>query len=46
MIRVPFFLIFSFHKGTLNQKGQKALLRNLVTEYLRLHGSWKREQRN
>ena len=23
MIRVPFFLIFSFNKGTLNQKGQK-----------------------
>ena len=23
IIRVPFFLIFSFNKGTLNQKGQK-----------------------
>ena len=23
MIRVPFFLIFSFNKGNLNQKGQK-----------------------
>ena len=23
IIRVPFFLMFSFNKGTLNQKGQK-----------------------
>ena len=32
MIRVPFFVLFGFNKGALNQKGQKGtvLLRNLV----------------
>ena len=29
IIRVPFFLLFGFNKGTLNQKGNRVLLRNL-----------------
>ena len=30
IIRVPFFLIFSFNKGTRNKKGKRVLPRNLV----------------
>ena len=32
MIRVPFFLLFGFNKGTQNKKGKRALLRNLVSD--------------
>ena len=30
MIRVPFFLLFGFNKGTQEKKGTRALLRNLI----------------
>ena len=30
IIMVPFFVIFSLNKGTLNQKGKRVLLRNPV----------------
>ena len=29
IIRVPFFLMFSFNKGTQTKKGKRVLLRNL-----------------